>query len=131
MATRHVRLDPQNPEARFSAATMPRLEFRQAMFHTLDRPADWQRRLSRAALMVTTRAFDANGRELVVDHQPQRFSLLYNHTWPDPVFKDIKRWGYVPVELRATAPVVGWLLEIRLRDLRMKEDEWMELVFLG
>ena len=35
------------------------------------------------------------------------------------------------MELRATAPVVGWLLEIRLRDLRMKEDEWMELVFLG
>jgi hypothetical protein len=131
MAIRHIRLDPQNPEARFSAATMPRLEFRQALFFTKDTPFEWHRRLSRAALMVSTKAFDADGRQLVVDHQSQRFSLLYNHTWPDPVFKDIKRWNYAPVELRADAPVVGWLLEIRLRDLRLKEGEYVEVAFLG
>lgn len=131
MASRHIRLDRQYPEARFSAGSMPRLEFRQALFFTLDPPAEWHRRLSRAALIVTTTAFDANGRALVVDHQPQRFSLLYNHTWPDPVFKDIRRWTYTPVELRANAPVVGWMLELRLRDLFLKENEYVEVVFLG
>ena len=131
MASRHIRIDRQYPEARFSAANMPRLEFRQALFFTLDPPAEWHRRLSRAALIVTTTAFDANGRALVVDHQPQRFSLLYNHTWPDPVFKDIRRWSYTPVELRADAPVVGWMLELRLRDLFLKENEYVEVVFLG
>ncbi len=131
MGARHIRLDRQFPDARFSAGTMPRLEFRQALFFTHDPPAEWQRRLSRAAVMVTTTAFDGDGRPLVVDHQPQRFSLLYNHTWPDPVFKDIRRWTYTPVELRADAPVAGWMLEFRLRDLFLKEGEHVELIFIG
>ncbi len=67
----------------------------------------------------------------MVDHQDIRFSLLYNAWWPEPVFLDIKRWPYKPVELREDAPVVSWSIELRLRDLRLAEDEWVEVVFLG
>jgi hypothetical protein len=35
------------------------------------------------------------------------------------------------VELRRDAPVVGWLVEMRLRDLRLGENEWVEVAFLG
>ncbi|HRH38490.1 MAG TPA: hypothetical protein PK760_09100, partial [Flavobacteriales bacterium] len=115
--------------AQLRGATMPRLEFRQALFRS---PVpDWQHRLYRAALVVTTIAMDRDERNLAVDHQVMRFSLLYNNTWPEPVFKDIRRWSYKPVELREDAPVRSWLVEIRLRELRLGPEEWVEVVFLG
>jgi len=125
----HVRLDHEQPEAQFSANRMPRLEFRQALFHI---PlGGWQRRLYPAALVVTTTAFDAAGRILAQDHQAMRFSLLYNASWPDPVFLRIRSWPYKPLELRKNAPVVQWTVELRLRDLRLGPEERVELVFLG
>ena len=130
MGARHITLDTGHPEARFSATERPRIALRQAFFATTD--PDWQRRLNRAALIVTPRAYDDRGRELVADHQVFRFSVLFNPTWPDPVFRNIRNWTYVPVELRTDAPpVMGWLMELRLRDLRLGPDERMEVVFLG
>ena len=129
MKTQIIRLDRENPEARFSSTRMPRIEFRQALFHS-PLPG-WQKRLYTASLMVTTTAFDGDGRPLVVDHQAMRFAMLYNATWPEPVFLRIKAWRYKPVELRRDAPVVGWLVEMRLRDLRLGENEWVEVAFLG
>ncbi len=47
------------------------------------------------------------------------------------VITPVVMWSGEPVELRANAPVVGWMLEIRLRDLRLKEGEYVEVAFLG
>ena len=129
MALQHVRLDQRQPEARFAGPTMPRLEFRQALFHTPHN--GWQQRLYRAALVVTTIAHGMDQRKLAVDHQAMRFAILYNSTWPEPVFRDITRWPYKPLELREDAPVTHWSVELRLRELRLGPDEWMELIFLG
>lgn len=129
MALQHVRLDREHPEARFAGNTMPRLEFRQALFRTPH--AGWQQRLYRAALVVTTIAHGTEARKLAVEHQALRFSLLYNETWPDPVFRDITRWHYTPLELRADAPVTHWTVELRLRELRLGADEWVEFLFVG
>ncbi len=61
-----------------------------------------------------------------------RFSVLFNPTWPDPLFRNIHNWTYAPLEMRADAPpVMGWLMELRLRDLRLGPEERMEVVFLG
>ncbi|HNR54645.1 MAG TPA: hypothetical protein PKJ19_05735 [Flavobacteriales bacterium] len=129
MGLHHIRLDRANPEARLSGATMPRIEFRQALFRT-PRPG-WQRRLYTASLVVTTTALGVDDRRLAVHHQSFRFSLLYNASWPEPVFLDIRSWPYQPLELKENAPVVSWTVEMRLRDLRLAEDEWVELAFLG
>lgn len=130
MAVRRITLDPGQPEARFTATERPRIALRQAFFTTADE--GWQRRLNRAALVVATRAYHADGRELAADHQVFRFSVLFNPSWPDPLFRNIRNWTYVPVELRDDAPpVLGWLLEMRLRDLRLLPGERMEVVFLG
>lgn len=129
MALHHIRLDRSNPEARLTGGTMPRLEFRQALFRTPQ--PDWQRRLYTTSLVVTTTALGVDERRLAVDHQSFRFSLLYNASWPEPVFLDIRRWPYKPLELKENAPVVSWNVELRLRDLRLLEDEWVEVAFLG
>ncbi len=51
MGVQHIRLDQGQPEVRFNGNTMPRLEFRQALFRT---PHEgWHQRLYRAALVVT------------------------------------------------------------------------------
>jgi hypothetical protein len=81
--------------------------------------------------VVTTTAHGPGDRRLNVDHQSFRFSLLYNASWPEPVFLNIKRWPYTPVDLRDDAPVVSWSVELRLRDLRLGEEEWVEVAFLG
>lgn len=129
MGLQHVRLTHEQPTAMFSAASMPRLEFRMALFRT---PHEgWQQRLYRAAVVVTTIAHGPDARRLAVDHQGMRFALLYNSTWPEPVFTKVTRWPYKPVELREGAPVVSWSVELRLRELRLLPDEWVELVFLG
>ena len=47
------------------------------------------------------------------------------------MFLDIRSWPYQPLELKENAPVVSWSVEMRLRDLRLAEDEWVELAFLG
>lgn len=129
MALHHIRLDRSTPTAVLCGSSMPRLEFRQALFRT-PLPG-WQRRLYTASLVVTTTAHGTDDRRLAVDHQSFRFSLLYNASWPEPVFLDINRWPYVPVELRADAPVVSWSVELRLRDLRLGDEEWVEVAFLG
>ena len=129
MALQHVRIDQASPIAHFAGSTMPRLEFKRALYRTL-RPG-WQERLYRAALVVTTTAHGPDDRKLAVDHQTLRFALLYNSTWPEPLFKDIRRWPYKPVELRDDAPVVNWSVELHVRELRLLKDEWVELVFLG
>ncbi len=129
MALQHVRLDRANPVAVLSGTSMPRLEFRQTLFRSPD-PA-WQRRLYPAALLVTTTAHDLRDRRLVVDHQALRFSVLYDASWPEPVFLKVRNWPYKPVELRKDAPVVYWTVELRLRDLRLADDEWVEVAFLG
>jgi hypothetical protein len=129
MALQHVRLDHANPIALLSGSSMPRLEFRQALFRTPE--AGWHRRLYPAALVITTTALDVRDRKLVVDHQTLRFSLLYDATWPEPVFLKIQRWPYRPVELRRDAPVAYWTVELRLRDLRLGPEEWVEFVFVG
>lgn len=129
MALQHVRLDMQRPEARFAGDTVPRLHLRQALFRTPN--PGWQARLYRAALVVTTIAHGPDARKLAVDHQVLRFSLLYNETWPEPVFRDITKWHYKPLELREDAPVVNWTVEFRLRELRLLKDERVELIFLG
>jgi hypothetical protein len=129
MALQHVRLTAAQPVARFAGASMPRLEFRQALFRTPG--TDWQQRLYRAALVVTTIANGPDGRKLVVDHQALRFALLYNDSWPEPVFLNITRWPYRPVELREDAPVTSWNVELRLRELRLSPEEWVEVAFLG
>jgi hypothetical protein len=108
---------------------MPRLEFRQALFHTPN--AGWQRRLYPAALIVTTMAFDADGRTLATDHQSFRFSIQYNASWPEPLFERLRGWHYKPLELRMNAPVVGYIVELRLRDLRLGPEEWVEVIFRG
>ena len=129
MALQHIRLTRDQPIAQFAGGTMPRLEFRQALFHT---PIPgWQQRLYRAALVVTTTANGLDGRKLVVDHQALRFALLYNSTWSDPVFLKINAWPYKPVELREDAPVTSWSVEMRLRELRLGPDEWVEVIFIG
>jgi hypothetical protein len=35
------------------------------------------------------------------------------------------------VELRRDAPVAYWTVELRLRDLRLGPEEWVEFVFVG
>jgi len=129
MSVQHVRLDREHPTAVLSGAHVPRLEFRQALFHT-PLPG-WHRRLYPAALVVTTIAFDVRDRQLVVDHQSMRFSLLYDDTWPEALFTKIQRWPYTPVRLRPDAPVAYWTVELKLRDLRLGPEEWVELLFLG
>lgn len=129
MAVQHIRLTHERSTALLTGGTMPRLEFRQALFRTPH--GGWQERLYRAALVVTTIAHGPDERKLVVDHQTMRFSLLYNNTWPEPVFRGITRWPYKPVELRDDAPVTHWTVELRLRELRLYPDEWVELVFIG
>lgn len=129
MALQHIRLDASNPIALLSGSSMPRLEFRQALFRS-PLPG-WHRRLYPAALLVTTTALDVRDRKLVVDHQAMRFSVLYDESWPEPVFLKITRWPYRPVELRADAPVAYWTVELRLRDLRLGPEEWVEVAFLG
>lgn len=129
MALHHIRLDHTNPSAILSGQTMPRLEFRQALFRS-PLPG-WQKRLYSAALVLTTVAHGLDARRLAVDHQAMRFSLLYNPTWPEPVFLDIRHWPYTPLELREDAPVTSWSVELRLRDLRLGPEEWVEVAFLG
>lgn len=129
MALHHIRFDNQCPEARLSGSSMPRLEFRQALFHTPE--PGWQRRLYTASLMVTTIAHGPHERRLAADHQGFRFASLYNATWPEPLFLDIKRWPYRPLMLKENAPVIAWSVEMRLRDLRLGEREWVEIAFLG
>lgn len=129
MALQHIRLDQRQPEALFVGHTMPRLEFRQALFRTPHN--GWQQRLYRAALVVTTTAHGPDQRKLAVDHQAMRFSILYNNTWPEPVFREITRWPYKPLELRDDAPVTHWSVELRLRELRLGPEEWVELIFRG
>jgi hypothetical protein len=80
---------------------------------------------------VTTVAHGFDNKRLVVDHQAMRFSLLYNDTWPEPVFLDIRHWPYTPLELKEDAPVLSWSVELRLRELRLGKDEWVELAFVG
>jgi hypothetical protein len=126
MKPRHVRLDRTTTLARFTATRMPRLEFRQALFRT-PRPG-WQRRLYPAALVVTTTATDDAGRVVGRDVQAMRFALLYDHTWPEALFLNIRRWPYRPLDVPGA---VSWTVEMRLRDLRLAEDEWVEAVFLG
>ncbi len=129
MSVIHITLDQGQPLAQLKATRMPRLEFRQALFRS---PIpDWQRRLYPASLLVTTTAFDDQGRKLIVDHQAMRFSLLYNSTWPEPLFQRIRNWHYDPVELRKDLHVANWLVELRLRDLRLGEDEAVEIVLVG
>lgn len=125
----HIHLDCAQPEARFSAVRTPRLEFRQALFQS-PLPG-WQRRLYPAALLVVTTAYDADGRVLATDHQAMRFSILYNDTWPTPVFRKITRWRYKPLLLRKEAPVVGYIVELKLRDLRLGAEERVEVVLVG
>ncbi len=129
MALQHVRLTAEQPTAVFSGSAMPRLEFRMALFRT-PHPG-WQQRLYRAAVVVTTIAHGPADRLLATDHQAMRFALLYNRSWPEPLFSKITKWPYTPVELREGAPVVSWSVELRLRELRLGPDEWVELVFLG
>jgi hypothetical protein len=129
MALQHIRLDQKAPVALLSGSSMPRLEFRQALFRS-PLPG-WHRRLYPAALIVTTTAFDVRDHKLVVDHQAMRFSLLYDESWPEPVFLKVNCWPYRPVELRKDAPVAYWTIELRLRDLRLGPEEWVEVVFLG
>jgi hypothetical protein len=129
MGLHHIRLDQAHPTAILNGETMPRLEFRQALFRTPH--GDWHRRLYRAALVVTTVAHGFDNKRLVVDHQAMRFSLLYNDTWPEPVFLDIRHWPYTPLELKEDAPVLSWSVELRLRELRLGKDEWVELAFVG
>lgn len=125
----HIQLDRANPEARFSALKRPHLEFRQALFHS---PVpEWQRRLYPAALIVTTTAYDADGRVLATEHQALRFSILYNSTWPEPIFRKLSKWRYKPLVLRKEFEAVGHIVELRLRDLRLSEDERVEVILLG
>jgi hypothetical protein len=35
------------------------------------------------------------------------------------------------VELREGAPVTHWSVELRLRELRLRPEEWVEFIFLG
>jgi hypothetical protein len=125
----HIQLDRAHPEARFSGLVMSRLEFRQALFVT--KLPGWQRRLYPAALMVTTTAFDGEGQTIVVDHQSFRFGLLFNASWPEPAFLRIRAWHYKPVELKRGVPVAGWMVELRLRDLRLIDEERVEFNLLG
>lgn len=125
----HIVFDRGQGEARFSGAAMPRLEFRQALFRT-PLPG-WQRRLYPATLLVTTTAIGDDGRKLIVDNQSMRFSLLYNSTWPEPLFLHIRAWHYKPVELRKGLRVAEWTVEMRLRDLRLGPEEVVEIVVLG
>lgn len=129
MAIQHIRLDQQNPVARFTGDTMPRLEFRQALFRT-PLPG-WHKRLYRAALVVTTTAHGLGNRTLVVDHQVMRFAVLYNDSWPEPHFPQITRWPYEPVELKENTPVTHWTIDLRLRELRLGPEEWVEFIFIG
>lgn len=129
MALQHVRLTHEQPSTQFVGGSMPRLEFRQALFRSPR--GGWQQRLYRAAVVVTTVAHGPDERKLVVDHQAMRFALLYNASWPEPAFLNITRWPYKPVELREGAPVVHWSVELRLRELWLQPDEWVEVVFLG
>ena len=125
----HITLDREHPEARFSATSVPRLEFRQALFHSMKN--EWHRRLYPAALVVTTTAHAPDGSTLATDHQILRFSLLYDASWPEPVFKRIRVWPYEPLDIRRGVEVLGWIVELRLRDLRLIEGERVELVVLG
>jgi hypothetical protein len=129
MSAHHIILDHQHREARFSATTMPRLEFRQALFHCLSN--DWHRRLYPAALLVSTTAHAPDGRVLAVEHQAMRFSLLYDASWPEPHFRRIRAWPYKPLAIRPTVEVLGWIVELRLRDLRLAEGERVELLLRG
>ncbi|MBK9628989.1 MAG: hypothetical protein IPO56_15185 [Flavobacteriales bacterium] len=125
----HIRLDHLNPSAILSG--------RPCRVWDSDKPCSvrplpgWQKRLYSAALVVTTVAHGLDARRLAVDHQAMRFSLLYNPTWPEPVFLDIRHWPYTPLELREDAPVTSWSVELRLRDLRLGPEEWVEVAFLG
>lgn len=125
----HIQLDRALPEARFSSLKRPHLEFRQALFHSPI--AEWQRRLYPAALVVSTSAYDAEGRVLATEHQALRFSILYNSTWPEPIFRKLPQWRYKPLILRKDIAVTGYIVELRLRDLRLGEDERVELILLG
>lgn len=126
MKPRHIRLDERTTLARFTSTRMPLLEFRQALFHT-PRPG-WQKRLYPAMLLVSTSARDAAGRLVAQEHQGMRFALLYDVSWPEALFLNIRRWPYTPVQ----APdATLWTVEIRLRDLRLGQDEYVEVVFLG
>ncbi|MBK6831946.1 MAG: hypothetical protein IPG92_14985 [Flavobacteriales bacterium] len=66
MALQHVRMDQRQPVVWFNGNSMPRLEFRQALFRTPHK--GWYHRLYRAALVVTTIAHGPDERKLVVDH---------------------------------------------------------------
>lgn len=125
----HIQLDLEHPEARFSALRTPHLEFKQALFHS---PVpEWQRRLYPAALVVTTTAYDLDGRVLATEHQALRFSILYNSTWPEPIFRKLPQWRYKPLLIRKEIEVAGYIVELRLRDLRLGEDERVELILLA
>jgi hypothetical protein len=125
----HIQLTAEQPSARFSATRVPRLEFRSAAFIS-QRPG-WQRLLYPAAVLVTTMAHDPQGRTLATDHQALRFALLYDHTWPEPVFQRTRNWNYRPLEIRKGIPVAGWIVAVRLRDLRLQDDERVDLIVLG
>lgn len=125
----HIQLDLEHQEARFSSLRTPYLEFRQALFHS---PVpEWQRRLYPAALVVTTTAYDHDGRVLATEHQALRFSILYNSTWPEPIFRKLPQWRYKPLVVRKEIEVAGYIVELRLRDLRLVADERVELVLLA
>lgn len=129
MSAHHIILTAEAPVALLSATRMPRLEFRQALFHCTE--GDWRKRLYVASLVVTTQAWSETARELARDHQAFRFSMLYNDTWPEPVFLRIRNWPYRPLELRRDAPVARWSVELKLRDLKLGPDERVEIVFAG
>lgn len=125
----HIHLTAEQPIARFTAARMPRLEFRSVAFIT--QRSGWQRLLYPAALLVTTTAHAPEGTTLATDHQAMRFALLYDHTWPEPVFLRVRNWPYQPLAIRKEVAVGRWDVELRLRDLRLLENERVEVLLLG
>lgn len=129
MSAHHIILTTDAPLARLEGTRMPKVEFRQALFHCTE--GDWRKRLYVASLLVTTQAWSGTARVLASEHQAFRFSMLYNDTWPEPVFLRIRNWPYRQLALRRDAPVARWTVEMKLRDLKLLPEERVEIVFLG
>ena len=128
MALHHIRLDHANPQRGPERGDhAPAWNSAKPLFRTPE--AGWHRRLYRAALVVTTVAPMASTATLVVDHQTMRFSLLYNGTWPEPVFLDIQRWPYRRWNCARDAPVAFWRVELTPARAALGPDEWVEFVF--
>lgn len=125
MALHHIRLDHTNPSAILNGQTMPRLEFRQALFRT---PAPgWQKRLYSAALVVTTVAHGLDARRLAVDHQAMRSVCCTTQHGRNPC-------SWTSGMARAIAGrhrLNRGSAEVRLRDLRLGPEKWVEVAFLG